>query len=249
MNGSLFLRAGLLDGQTVLLESCGTYPLQVARPQRDMAGSLSLVVLLLSGGLLDGDCISMDIVVERGARLAVRTQAATQVHAGRSTQRLQVTVAEDGCFSYVPHAVVPHARAVYHGQNGVVLAEGARALIADVLSPGRVQFGECFAYQEVRLDLDARAGSRPLARERAVLRPDIALRGAQLGAFSHVAGAYMLGPGEAPHVAAGGPDVRIGASELARGGWFVRALADRATTLDQLLAGLSANWWAVVQSD
>jgi urease accessory protein len=244
LNGSLFLRAGVRGDRTVLLESRGTYPLQVLRPHTEHAGGgLSLVILLLSGGLLDGDCVSIETVVERGARLALRTQAATQVHAGTSAQRLRVTIAEDGWFSYVPHAMVPHAGADYHAVTNVCLAPRARALVADSLSPGRIQFGERFAYRQVRLDLDAHCAGALVARERIAIRPDATLRCAQWGNFSHVAGAYLLGPGDPPCLSAD-DGVRAGATELARGGWFVRALAERATAVDDLLAGLSARWWS-----
>ncbi len=250
MKGSLFLRAGIRDERTVLLESRGTYPLQVLRPHTEHAGGgLSLVILLLSGGLLDGDCLSMDVVVERGARLALRTQAATQIHSGRSEQRLRVTVAEDARFSYVPHAVVPHAGADYHAVTQMSLNEGAGALVADALTPGRIQFGERFAYHQVRLDLDVHRADSLIARERASIRPDAALRCAQWGNFSHVASAYMLGANEpllcqTQSPSAGpGAGLLVGATELARDGWFIRALADRASAIDDLLAGLAAGWW------
>jgi urease accessory protein len=243
LNGSLFLRAGVREDRTVLLESRGTYPLQVLRPHAAPAQrGLSLVILLLSGGLLDGDRVTLEVVVEPGARLALRTQAATQVHYGHSEQRLFARVAEDGWFSYVPHAVVPHAGADYHGQTRVALANGARALVADSLTPGRVQFGECFAYRQVQLDLDVRRDSALVARERALIRPNQDLHCATWGKYSHVAGAYLLGPAEAPYLTPGG-GMQFGATELADGGWFVRALADRATDIDDLLLGLSAQWW------
>jgi urease accessory protein len=244
LNGSLLLRAGVREGRTVLLESRGTYPLQVLRPHIEPAGGgLSLVLLLLSGGLLDGDRVSVEVVVERGARLALRTQAATQVHGGRSEQRLDAMVGEDGWFSYVPHAIVPHGMADYQAHTRVTLAAGARVLVADALSPGRVQFGERFAYRQVRLALDITQGAALLARERSSIRPDAALRCAQWGSFSHMAGAYLVGTHHAPVVPLR-EGVQVGVTELARGGWFVRALADRATAIDDVLAELSVQWWA-----
>jgi len=244
LNGSLFLRAGVRQDRTVLLESRGTYPLQVLRPHAQPRGQgLSLVILLLSAGLLDGDCLSLEVVVEPGARLALRTQAATQVHTGKSQQHLRATVAEDAWLSYVPNAVVPHVGADYHAVTTVSLEAGARAFVADALSPGRVLFGEHFAYDQVRLDLDVHSAGTLVARERAVIRPDPALRCAQWGTFSHVASVYLLGPGAPPRLPP--PDrLNAGSTELARGGWLVRALADRATALDDLLAELSLKWWA-----
>src|SRR5262249_43170116 len=139
--------------------------------------------------------------VAPGAQLAIRTQAATQVHAGRSRQALRARVGQGAWFSYVPHAVVPHATADYCSTTRVDLAPGARALIAEVLSPGRVEYGERFAYRQVRLNLDVRRGSVAIARERAAIRPDPALIAAQFGPWTHVATAYVLGPAEpAPEV-------------------------------------------------
>jgi urease accessory protein len=244
LNGSLFLRAGVRQDRTVLLESRGTYPLQVLRPHVQSNGrGLSLIMLLLSAGLLDGDCLSLEVVVEPGARLALRTQAATQVHSGRSSQRLIATVAEDGWLSYVPHAIVPHTDADYQALSHVSLATGSRALIAEALSPGRGQHGEHFAYRQVRLDLDVRYARTLVARERAVIRPDAALRCAQWGTFTHAASAYLLGPG-APPCLPSSQAVKAGTTKLARGGWLVRALAERATAIDDLLTDLSVQWWA-----
>jgi urease accessory protein len=147
LNGRLILRAGVQNDRTVLLESVGTFPLQVLRPQAAVGcrGDLSLVVLL-SGGLLDGDEASIDVVVEAGARLALRTLAATQVHAGRSRQSLRATIGEHAWLSYLPHAVVPHADAEYHGQTAIEMRASARLLLAETLAPGRVRYGEQFAF-------------------------------------------------------------------------------------------------------
>jgi urease accessory protein len=273
VKGCLCVRAGVREGRTVLLESQGTYPLQAMRPHPGpgLAG-LSLVVLHLSAGLLDGDELSIEVNVEPGARLALRTQAALQVHAGRSRQTLHATVADGGWFSYVPHALVPHADADHLANTVVRMEPGARVLVADALSPGRVEHGEYFAYTQVRLHLDVWRGSDLLARERALVRPDPALRLAQFGRATHTAAAYAIGPGDAighgelspsepgprgeTRIGPGTPArelslsepepcsaIQIGRTELARGGWYLRATAHRAVDLDDALARLSAQWW------
>jgi urease accessory protein len=243
LNGSLFLRAGVCNGRTVLLESAGTYPLQVTRPHATEApDGLSLVVLLLSGGLLDGDRLSIDVRVERGARLALRTQAATQLHHGCSSQVLRADVREAAWFSYLPHTLVPHANADHHARVEVSMQPAARVLVADALSPGRAAFGEAFAYTRVRLDLDVAYDGILVARERALIRPDAGIRASQFGRYSHVAGAYLLGPGEPPTLESCS-ELRIGSSELAHSGWYVRALATRAADLDDALARLHQRWW------
>jgi urease accessory protein UreH len=243
LNGGLYLRAGVRGGRTVLLESRGTYPLQVVRPHVESGrGGLSLCLLQLSGGLLDGDRVSIEVVVEQGARLALRTQAATQVHAGRSAQALYASVDDGGWFSYVPQALVPHAMAEHHARTQLDLGRGAHGLIAEALTPGRLRFGEAFAYRQVRLDLDARRAGVLVARERAVIRPEIDPPCARFGRFTHVASAYFLGGTAAPNVSDTG-GILVGRTELAAGGWLVRVVADRAAAIDCLLRRLSTEWW------
>jgi urease accessory protein UreH len=245
LNGRLCLRAGVQNGRTVLLESMGTYPLQVLRPHAapSPTGCLSVVLLQLSGGLLDGDEASIDVVVESGARLALRTQAATQVHAGRSRQTLHATVGEHAWLSYVPHALVPHADSDYHAQTVIEMQASSRVLLAETLAPGRVRYGEQFAFTQVRLDLDVWRAGELIARERALVRPDPAVHAAQSGPRTHTAGVYVLGPSEREQTI-DGPcgDMLIGRTPLARGGWHVRAVSNTAAALDDVLERLYTAW-------
>jgi urease accessory protein len=199
-------------------------------------------VLLLSGGLLDGDEVSMDVVVENGARLALRTQAATQVHTGQSRQTLRATVQKEAWFSYVPHALVPHADAEHHVVTQVHLESGGRAFVAEALTPGRVQHGEEFAYRQVRLDLDVWSMNALIARERALVRPDASTRHAQFGQATHTASAYVLG-GREPASVPLCDTVQLGFSPLARGGLYIRLLANRAADLEATLGRLHDHWW------
>ncbi|MCA1644976.1 MAG: urease accessory protein UreD, partial [Chloroflexi bacterium] len=48
--------------------------------------------------------------------------------------------------------------------TNVHLEPRARVFLGQSLSPGRVQFGECFAYRQVRLDLDVRCAGKLVAR-------------------------------------------------------------------------------------
>jgi urease accessory protein UreH len=240
VNGCLRLRAGVGDdGQTVLRECFAGFPLQVGRPRLEARGRLSLVVLLQSGGLLDGDSAAVSVHVEAGARLALRTQAATQIHAGCSRQSLEVVVERGGAFSYVPNALVPHASADLTSATRIRMEPGARVLVSESLSPGRVEFGEAFAYVQVRLALDAWCGSALVARERALIRPDVSTREAQFGRMTHVATAYVLGS-DSPFLR----NEALEVSDLARGGWFVRGLAQRASDLDCALSEVTDWWWS-----
>jgi urease accessory protein UreH len=231
-------------GRTVLLESRGTYPVQVMRPQATPSGGgLSLVLLLMSGGLLDGDDVSIEVVVETGARLALRSQAATQVHAGRSSQTMHAVVGEGAWLSYLPRALVPHADADYHGRTRVEMQADSRVLLGEALAPGRVLFGEEFRYARVRLDLDVWLAGHLVARERASIGSDPVVRAAQFGPARHTASVYQLGSGDPP-AEWSAADSSLGCTRLARHGWYLRAIANRAVELDEVLDRLVGQWWS-----
>jgi urease accessory protein len=259
LNGLLQLRAGVrADGRTFLRTCAAEFPVQVTRPRAlEPDGRLELIVLLQSGGLLDGDALTVEVHLEPGARLALRTQAATQVHCGASSQLSHVRLEAGAAFSYLPHALVPHAGADFVSRTEIDMDPSARALCAETLSPGRVAFGEEFQYGRVRLQLDAWCGEMRVARERATLVPDPALRVPQFGDWTHVATAYVLGnvgeplrgvpagdgaPGDAGNRLA--HTARCEVSELARGGWLVRGLARRAEDLDRALAEVGGGFWS-----
>lgn len=238
MNGRLSLRVGLRDGYSTLIEAECHFPLQVLRPQRRCDGGLELVVLTPSGGLLEGDDLQVEVVVEAGAHLALRTQAATQVHRGRSSQSWSISVGEGATFSYMPHALVPHESAIHHTCMNAVLAQDARLFLAEIVSPGRAHRGELFTYRELRSDLDVWQDGRLVARERQLLQPANGLVPQQLGGHTHYASAYVFGP-ELPPL----PDVPLlGVSELASGGHCLRALGSRSCDLEALLTDLLAGW-------
>jgi urease accessory protein UreH len=115
-------------------------------------------------------------------------------------------------------------------------------LLAESLSPGRVQHGEFFLYTRLQTNLNVWCGSKLVARERARIFPDPALRCAQFGPFTHAAAVYALGPGDASCVE-DTTGVQLGRSELAHGGWYIRAMAQRAADLDSALEQLSRAWW------
>lgn len=240
MNGSLSLRVELLGGESTLTRSECAFPLQVLRPRRLPCGGLELVVLTPCGGLLDGDQLRAEVAVESGASLSLRTQAATQVHAGTSGQSWSIAVAEGASFSYLPHALVPHASAVHHVRMHVSMAADARLFLAETVSPGRTHRGELFAYEQFRSDLDVQCDGRLVARERQLLQPSSGLLPAQLGPYAYFGSAYVFGVPTPDPVSSN--EVQLGTSPLASGGACIRALGRRACDVEAALAQLLLVW-------
>ena len=241
MIGRLRLRAAYEHGRTVLREVCCEFPLVLSRPRADSAGGwLSLVVLTPSGGLLDGDALESDVTIEAGAKLRLRAQAATQIHAGRSSQAWRFTVGADASLDYAPRALVPHARAEHHSRVTAELAPTGSLFVAESVTPGRCHLGEMFSYQELRLDLDIQQNGLLAARERQVIRPEADALACQLGPYSHFAAAYLFGTDQVRPPTCDG--LEAGITSLAYGGQCARLLANRAIDLDRGLEDMALQW-------
>jgi urease accessory protein len=150
-----------------------------------------LVTSSLGGGLVDGDHVAFDVEVDAGATCVLTTQASSKVYKGTSSQRTRVTVNGDGVAIVVPDPVVPYRDASFTQSTEISLAAGASLVLGDVLTAGRVAFGERWnaAKLDATLSID-RAGAK-LLHDRVLLGADAAMR---MRRFEALATAVLLGP-------------------------------------------------------
>ena len=241
MIGRLRLRATARLGHTVLSELTCAFPVVVLRPRcADADGWLTVTVLTPSGGLLAGDGLEADVVVEEGAKLEVRTQAATQLHAGRSSQHWRFSVASGAALAFAPHALVPHAGAHHGSRVCADIGDGAGLFLAEIVAPGRVHQcgqGELWAYDELRLDTDVRCDGLLAARERQCIRPTGADLRTQLGGNTHFGSAYVFGA-----ELDAGQEEDCAASRLAFGGTCERFLGASAFEIEDAIQRTAAQF-------
>jgi urease accessory protein len=233
-------------------------PWKVVRAFAD--GSRSLVHLHnVSGGVLSGDHLSLDIHAGAGSVAQVTTTGATRLYRHRegdadSEQHVKIHVAEGALLEYLPDALLPFAGSRHRQCTSVSLAQGATLFWWDVLSPGRQAMGETFAFDSLRIQTEIRSAARPLLIENLALEPaQRRLQStARLGAYTHVANFYACAVGLPPPrwrelesklndfcSAQSKPGVMIwGSSTLAADGIAVRGLSVSARELPATLAAV-----------
>jgi urease accessory protein len=180
-------------------------PWKVVRAFRQ-PGAWTLVHLNnVSGGVLAGDRLALDVEVEAGASAQITTTGATRLYRHRagasdSEQRATFRVAEQGRLEYLPDPVIPYAGSRHAQRTDIRLAAGACLFWWEVLAPGRHAFGETFAFERLRIEIDIRTGNRPLLHEDFLLEPrkrPLAVA-ARMGMYSYVASLYVCHNGRPP---------------------------------------------------
>jgi len=196
-----------------------------------------LVLIGAAAGLLEGDAVTIDLTLGPGARLAVRTTAATLAHpcpSGGWTQTVVTARLGDGAvLAWLPEPLVACAGCRHRSRSAVELSDGAVAVWSEACTLGRS--GEQAGTVDLRLD--ATYNGAPLLRDG--LRagdgsgvpayPDVAASPAVLGGRRHTGSVHLLGR------RADGPFL-----QLAGPGTAARAVAADAAALERTLSAARA---------
>jgi urease accessory protein len=257
-DGALSLAFERRGGRTVLTERRFTLPLQALEPlSLDSDGSLCLMLLNPTGGLVGGDHLTTEIILGPGTHLCVTTPSATKVYrtlGPPAVQKTTIMLGEGALLEYLPDHVIPHPESVLHQSVTVTMGPGSRAILFDAFAIGRLARGERWDFRELVSRTTVTRQGRPLFLDRIRLDPS---RGVPAGlggmeGFGYLATLAFFADGfESWQDMAGAleerldgfPSVLGGVSPISRGGCLVRFLAASAPDLTQATHDL----WALAR--
>jgi urease accessory protein len=188
---SVVVRAG--PGRSDVIRGRGAGPLRLLFPRA--AGKAAWIVTSsLGGGLVDGDDVTLDVEVEPGATCLVTTQSSTKVYRGSARQRLDVRVRGDGCAIVVPDPVVAFRDARFTQATTIGLDAGASLVLADIVTAGRIAYGERWSAARIDSALSIAIAGVPRLHDRIVLDRDDGEVAARMRRFEAIATAVLIGP-------------------------------------------------------
>jgi urease accessory protein len=205
-------------------------PLRILSP-RAAGNAAWLVTSSYGGGLVDGDHVAFDVTVDAGATCVVTTQASTKIYKGTSSQTTRVRVHGDGALLCVPDPVVPFRDAVFRQETAIALDSTSSLVLCDVLTAGRVAFGERWNATSLDTTLSIHIDGKPLLHDRVLLAGDVA---AKMRKYEALATIVVLGPRVRDTVTIG--DGVVAMSPLADG-VIVRLAGER---VDEVVASVRA---------
>lgn len=179
MSGRLHLRfAYEQERQLTSLVGCEQEPpLRVVRAFPLTCGGTLLHLHNLSGGVLGGDQLAVEIDVGPSARVQLTTTGATRIYRSRSEdteparQHCTVRIQAGGLLEYLPDQLIPFAGSRYQQVTRIEMEQDAGLFWWETIAPGRLARGESFAYELLQLQTDIVAAGQPIACERFKLEP------------------------------------------------------------------------------
>lgn len=152
--------------QSTVVDQFSQTPLQLHRPLYLEGASYPTVYIKTpSSGLLGGDEHTIDVIIERDARLDLRTQAATQVYPAHSLLQINMRVEDAGKLVFLPHPVILGAEASLKQCVRIELGQNASLSFADTWCAGRIGMQELFKFTDYEYSLEIFQENRLAFRE------------------------------------------------------------------------------------
>ena len=197
----------------------------------------------VSGGVLGGDQLSLEISAAAGSRVQITSTGATRLYRQRvggedSEQSVSIEIGDGAMVEYLPDPLIPFAGSRHVQRTRVSLGRGAMLFWWETIAPGRRAAGECFAFDRLRISTALDVADRPAVREAFVMEPARRSPGslARMGRFEYLATFYAMAEGVAAdrwcelenmlneRLSSERRDEWWGASTLANNGIVVRGL-------------------------
>lgn len=176
--GLIELEAARHDGVSRIVHRYQRAPLQFFQPiyldpaRRDMP---FIVLLQQGGGMLQGDRYRLDITCHEDAAMHVTTQSATKLYKCEEnyiTQIVNITAAAGSVVEYLPDLTIPYRHSRFFQRMNLHLDPEATVIVGEVLTAGRVAYGERHGYDIFASQTNAYArDGRLLAADTIKLQP------------------------------------------------------------------------------
>jgi urease accessory protein len=179
-------------------------PLKVVRAFQTEGGAALAHIHNLSGGILAGDRLSLDMEIGPRAQAQVTSTGATRLYRSAGTAAAEFTahaiVRAGALLEYLPDPLIPFADSRFHQDTVISLEDNAGLFWWETVAPGREARGEMFSYDALRLRFDLRADGIPIAVEHSHLDPSERplVSPARLGPYRYFSSFYVcrVGAGE-----------------------------------------------------
>jgi len=197
MNAQLHIQVDARNGIPFLKKTFFTTPFKVMNITEDKKGKeLHLMLMSSSPGILDGDQYELTIEVEKNCSVRLHTQAYQRLFNMQlgATQQMNVQLADDAAFCYLPHPSVPHEQSIFTSRNNFYLGSNSQLIFGEILTCGRKLNGEMFLFSKYHSISNVYVNGKLVIKENLLMQPSlINVHGiGQLEGYTHQASMLYL---------------------------------------------------------
>ena len=194
-----YARFQIRNNQTCMIDRYATAPLKWSKTFLDgKHGAVYLYLQDVSPGMLDGDHYRVQIELEPGCDVSIRTTTYGKIHPcpHHGIQLDQTIRLREARLSYCPEPMIPYTDARLRSTTMIDLDLKSQLFWTESWAPGRVHKGESFDYAEVSSELTILRDGNYLVWDPFSFRPNIH-SSKEKGAwetFSHCGSIWIIDP-------------------------------------------------------
>jgi urease accessory protein len=176
MNSHLNIIAGYKQGKSYIKELYVTPPFRVVSVgQTKNDNKLYQIIMSSSPGILDGDQYQLEIALEKGAWLQLKSQSYQRLFTmkDKAVQRFNILMEDETNFSYVPHPVVPHKDSSFKSKTTIHIAKNSSITIGEIITCGRKHFGEVFELKSFHNLVEIYHNNKLILKDNVLIQPDL----------------------------------------------------------------------------
>ncbi len=173
----LHVKAVQEHGKTRLEDCCFTAPFKVMSPFYDEQNRMSLMLISVSAGIMEGDTQDIRIEAEPGTWMEIISQSYEKIHkmtpGGATRRRTTLKVAREATLLYMPLPAIPFAESAFENETEIYLEDDtSRLFYGEIISCGRAARGERFAYRRYKSRTKIRQGEQLIYLDNALYEPE-----------------------------------------------------------------------------
>ena len=139
------------DNKTILDNVYFTAPFNVSPPFYNEDGSIKVIVMSSSAGIMQGDIHKYHITVNDNTKIEVTSQSYEKIHKMEdkdASRDCKIFVGSNSVLKYNPLPTIPFKDSAFNSNMNIVLKdESSKLILTDIISCGRVASGEKFEYK------------------------------------------------------------------------------------------------------
>lgn len=110
---------------------------------------LNIILMCASPGILSGDELFFNLLLEENSHLKIQTQAYQRLFTSDKGmfQKLYFKLKNKTSLIYLPHPIVPHKDSVFTSVAEIYLEKDSNLIWSEVLTPGRTHLEKPFSFQ------------------------------------------------------------------------------------------------------
>lgn len=131
-----------------------------------------LLLINSGGGFVEGDVAELHGTLEPATRALITTTAASKFYkcleGATSRELVNLSVGSEALLEYWPDESIPFARSRVERRTRIALDPSSRLFATDVVTAGRVHFGEAFAFDQLDSEFEISIGGQPVVTDRLI---------------------------------------------------------------------------------